>query len=268
MHRPNGMDFTRTDRRASRTIIWLVTLAMMGSCALSACRFLPAPASDLPTSIPPQTPEPATEFNFPLDPAQFGPFVPYESGPFPVDTRFGVQNPGVGKTGKCFVDADGDKVPFDQLYHAGEDWFAHGAMGLADGVKGSGAPVRAVANGVVTWEESLGSEGYVVVIEHILLEGSHVWSAYWHVTDLQVSMGQAVRLGQVIGRIHDRGHNSHLHWEIRMFRDGSNLFPPDSAGRDCNGHVAGVGYTWGVDPEQAKPEAWGYLPPSEFIAGH
>ncbi len=236
-------------------------------CVFSACRFVSIQTSDLPTRVPPQTPEPATAFDFPLDPARFGPYLPYQSGPLPVDTRFGAQNPGVGQAGKCFVDANGNKVAFNQLYHAGEDWFAHDIHGQADGAKGSGEPVRAIANGVVTWEESLGSEGYVIVVQHILTDGQRLWSAYWHVADVQVSVGQAVQLGQVVGRIHDRSYNSHLHWEIRTFGDGTDLFPPDSGGGRgaCNGHVAGVGYTWDDDPERAKPEMWGYLPPGEFV---
>jgi murein DD-endopeptidase MepM/ murein hydrolase activator NlpD len=240
---------------------------LIALCMLAACR--PSlPVGDLPTPVPLQTPEPAAEFDFPLDPAHFGVYIPFKSGPLPVDTRFGVQNPGVGQAGKCFVNARGDKVPFDQLYHAGEDWFALDGRGQADGLGGIGAPVHAVANGVVTWEESLGSEGYVIVVEHVLPDSSHVWSAYWHVAGLQASVGQAVQLGQVIGRIHDRSYNSHLHWEIRTFGDGSNLFPLRSSGEHCNGHVAAVGYTWDDDPDQARPEAWGYLPPSEFIRGH
>ncbi len=212
----------------------------------------------------------AETFDFPLDPAHFGPYQPYVSGPLPVDTRFGVQNPGVGSAGKCFVDAKGQKVPFDQLYHAGEDWFALDATGQVDGRAGRGAEVRAVANGVITWTEGLGSEGALVVVEHLLPDGTHIWSAYWHVSDVTVAAGQAVRRGERLGQIHDRGYNSHLHWEIRTFGDGAALFPADSAGGrgTCNGHLAAVGYTWDDDPARARPEAWGYLAPGEFVRDH
>lgn len=241
-------------------------LFVLAVCVLSACRLGP-PAGDLPTPVPAQTPEPADAFDFPLDPARFGVYIPHESGPLLVDTRFGVQNPGLSASGKCFVDADGNKVPFEQLYHAGEDWFALDERGQVDGWGARGAPVHAVANGVVTWQELLNSEGYVLVIEHILPDGEHVWSAYWHLAALRVTRGEAVQLGQVIGQVHNRGHNSHLHWEIRVFGDGRQLFPSSSAGGrgTCNGHVAGVGYTWDDDPEHAVPQVWGYLPPSEFV---
>ncbi len=235
---------------------------------LAACRPNFSPAGILPSAVAPQTPEPAADFDFPLDPSHYGPYLPFQSGPQPVDTRFGAQNPGVGQDGKCFIDEDGNKVPFDELYHAGEDWFFHEAGDIANGSRGAGAPVCAIANGVVTWQESLGSDGFVLIIEHILPDDTHIWSAYWHVADLQVSTGQAVQLGQVIGRIHNRSYNSHLHWEVRAFGDGSELFPAGSAGEGCNDHAAGVGYTWDDDPERARPEVWGYLDPSEFIQAH
>jgi murein DD-endopeptidase MepM/ murein hydrolase activator NlpD len=241
-------------------------LFVLALCALAACR-LGLPPGDLPTPVPWQTPEPADAFDFPLDPARFGVYIPHRSGPLLVDTRFGAQNPGLGKSGKCFVDANGDKVPFEQLYHAGEDWFALDERGQVDGFGARGTLVRAVANGVVTWQESLGSEGYALVIEHVLPDDQHVWSAYWHLAALRVARGEAVQRGQVIGQVHDRSYNSHLHWEIRTFGDGRQLFPANSAGGrgTCNGHVAGVGYTWDDDPQQAGPQAWGYLPPSEFV---
>jgi murein DD-endopeptidase MepM/ murein hydrolase activator NlpD len=229
-------------------------------------------AGRAPTPLPvPQTPAVADAFGFPLPPAQFGPYLPYESGPLPVDTRFGAQNPGVGAAGKCFVDAAGTPVPFNQLYHAGEDWFAVDEAGQVQGRGAAGAPVRAVAAGTVTWVQSLGPEGFVVIAEHRLPQGDsageRVWSVYWHVAHVRVAQGQAVARGDVIGQVHDRGLNSHLHWELRAFADGSDRFPPESAGGrgTCNGYVAGVGYTWDDDPTQARPEAWGYLDPVAFI---
>jgi len=89
------------------------------------------------------------------------------------------------------------------------------------------------------------------------------------VADLQVDYGDVVTRGQVVARVHDQGGNSHLHWEIRAFGDGSALFPPDSAGSrgTCNGRAAGVAYTWDDDPIRARPEYWGYFDPVAFIQG-
>ncbi len=253
-------------------IVLFIALLLGGFLAIRAWRFVRSGGLSypgvLPTSLPqPQEPEIATEFDFPLPPGEFGPYVPYETGSLPVDTRFGAQNPGLGSEGKCFVDLTGVQVPFDQLYHAGEDWFAYDAAGQVAGDNGAGAQVSAVAAGSVTWAQPLGHEGNVLILEHLLPEGGRVWSVYWHVAEVQVAVGEAVTMGQPLGRIHDRGFNSHLHWEIRTFADGSMLFPPDSAGGrgTCNGYVMGVGYTWADVPTQAHPEAWGYLSPSEFV---
>ena len=243
---------------------------------LTACHT--SGVSVLPTALPVvQEPAVADIFDFPLDPAHFGPYIPYVSGPVAVDTRFGAQNPGVGHDGKCFVNAQGENMPFDQLYHAGEDWFALDAQRKVQGRAAASAPVHAVANGAVIWLQSLGGEGAVLIIEHKLAEnmrseidGDTVWSVYWHVSEVQVAVGEAVTLGQVIAEVHPRGHNSHLHWEIRTFADGSALFPADSAGGrgNCNVYVMGVGYTWDDDPERAVPEAWGYLDPVAFVNAH
>jgi len=99
-----------------------------------------------------------------------------------------------------------------------------------------------------------------------------VYAVYWHVDyeQVQVREGQPVSRGQVIAVVGDRGLNSHLHWEMRTFRDGSRLFPAGTAGErgTCNGHIAGVGYTWDDDPARAHPDFYGYLDPIPFVEAH
>ncbi len=220
--------------------------------------------------VPTPTPPLADGFNFPLDPGLYGPYVQGISGPLNVDTRFGVQNPSLGNAPKCFHDREGNGVPFRELYHAGVDWFRLDAAGQVDSFAAAGAPVRAVANGVVYLTQNIGSQGWIVVISHRLASGELVHSAYWHVSQLQVSQSEVVKRGQVIAVVHDQGGNSHLHWEIRAFADGSELFPPGSAGErgTCNGRAAGVAYTWDDDPTRARPEYWGYFDPLAFIETH
>jgi murein DD-endopeptidase MepM/ murein hydrolase activator NlpD len=180
--------------------------------------------SPTPTPRPLPTPLPADRFDFPLDPDQFGPYVHNVSGPLNVDTRYGVQNPGLGSAGKCFVDRNGKKVPFAELYHAGEDWFKVDARRQVDPGAARGEVVRAVANGLVTWKQDIGAEGWVITIEHLLADGSKVWSAYWHVVEPTVSFGQIVYRGEMIGKVADLGGNAHVHWEIRTWSDGSICF--------------------------------------------
>ena len=86
------------------------------------------------------------------------------------------------------------------FYHAGEDWFKFDARRQVDAGAADGEPVQAVANGLVSWKQNIGAEGWVIAIEHLLADGSKVWSAYWHVADPTVSIGQLVYRGDVIGK--------------------------------------------------------------------
>jgi murein DD-endopeptidase MepM/ murein hydrolase activator NlpD len=90
------------------------------------------------------------------------------------------------------------------------------------------------------------------------------------VSDLQVERGEGVERGQVIAVVRDQGWNSHLHWELRSFADGSDLFPSESAGGRgaCNGYAAAVGYTWDDDVSRSRPDYWGYIDPRQFIESH
>jgi len=243
-----------------------VLLMLLTSCASFPPSFIPASAS---SPVPAVTPQPADRFEFPLDPARYGPYVYGVSGPAKVDTRYGVQNPGLGDDGKCFVDASGHQVPFRWLYHAGEDWFLLDAQGQVTG-DAKGHLVRAVANGLVVWKQDIGSQGQIVVIEHLLADGSHVWSAYWHIDDVPVAVGSIVYRGDAIGVVADQGFNSHVHWEIRTWFDGSDLYPPTTAGGrgTCNGRAPALGYTWDDIPARAVPDYWGYRDPVKFINGH
>jgi murein DD-endopeptidase MepM/ murein hydrolase activator NlpD len=209
----------------------------------------------------------AGRFDFPLDVERFGPYIAQTRKGVLIDTRYGVQNPGLGRDGKCFVALSGEHVPFSDLYHAGEDWFVLNAKGNVVPGQSAGTPVRAVADGVIRWVQLKGFDGYVVIVEHLLPEERVVWSVYWHLADVQVAQGEAVALGQTLAHIHDRGLNSHLHWEIRTFFAGDDLFSADSAGGrgTCNGHVTAVGYTWDDDPLRAQPGYWGYVDPVAFV---
>jgi hypothetical protein len=111
-----------------------------------------------------ETAEIADAFDYPLDPAHFGVYIPRESGLPPVDTRFGAQNPALGNAGKCFVSVDGEHIPFSQLYYAGEDWLALNKRGRIALGKAAGAPVSAVANGLVESITLMGFDGYVIIV--------------------------------------------------------------------------------------------------------
>jgi murein DD-endopeptidase MepM/ murein hydrolase activator NlpD len=267
-------------QRYSRPVLALLAiLACLGALAgLTIWRrvgrgLIPPPLPFIPTALPYNpwpTPPVADGFDYPLLPAEsYGPYVQGVTGPLAVDTRYGAQNPAQGERSNCFRDVDGNTIPFSQLYHAGMDLFALDGSGQLTWGQAAHAPVHAVADGVVVATLNAGTEGHIVIVEHLLADASNVYSVYWHVDHVQVRPGQPVTRGQIVAVVKDMGLNSHLHWEMRTFRDGSDLFPAGTAGAPgCNGHEAGVGYTWDDDPTQAHPDFYGYLDPIAFVQRH
>jgi murein DD-endopeptidase MepM/ murein hydrolase activator NlpD len=88
-------------------------------------------------------------------------------------------------------------------YHAGQDF------GAATGV-----PVYAPAKGVVVLAEPLAVRGQAVILDH----GWGVFSGFWHLSQIDVTVGQEVDPGQVIGLVGNTGLSTgpHLHWEIQV----------------------------------------------------
>ena len=269
-------------RKRNRGCILLILVALAGLGLVGGAYlwdryrcYLASQPLPLFATAPPYTPWPTPPivetFGYPLLPAEaYGPYVQGVTGPLMVDTRYGAQNPAMGNNSNCFRDVHGGRVPFSQLYHAGVDLFALDAAGRVVWGQATHAPVHAVADGVVVSTLDAGSDGHIVIVEHLLAGGRDVYSVYWHVDHVQVREGQPVIRGQVVAVVYDKGLNSHLHWEMRTFRDGSNMFPAGTAGArgTCNGHIAGVGYTWDDDPACARPDFYGYLDPLAFVEGH
>ena len=77
----------------------------------------------------------------------------------------------------------------------------------------SGAPIKAIQDGVVTFAGSDSVFGNMVMIDH----GSGVSSLYGHNSKLLVREGEGVKRGQIIARLGSTGRSSapHLHLEIR-----------------------------------------------------
>lgn len=258
------------ENRSCIRTLFLIFIGIIGLFLIAALfrwesGVLPRPLPAFPTTAPYTawpTPPVATAFDFPLSPIS-------EYGSLP-HTRYDVQNPSWGNRSNCFRDAGGDSVPFSQLYHAGVDLFAVDGAGEVVWGSAKHAPVYAVADGVTVFVLDAGSEGQVIGIEHRLANGSAVYSIYWHVGNVQVQPGQPVARGQMIAALHDMGLNSHLHWEMRTFYDGSNIFPAGTAGArgTCNRQIAGVGYTWDDLPARARPDYYGYLDPVAFVESH
>lgn len=87
--------------------------------------------------------------------------------------------------------------------HAGEDFSA-----------AAGAPVYAPAAGRVVLAALLFVRGNAVVLDH----GNGVYTGYWHLSALDVAVGDQVTRGQLLGEVGSTGLSTaaHLHWELRI----------------------------------------------------
>jgi murein DD-endopeptidase MepM/ murein hydrolase activator NlpD len=76
-----------------------------------------------------------------------------------------------------------------------------------------GDPIKSVANGIVTFVGDDGAYGNKTVVT--LEDGTEIW--YCHQSAFNVSEGQTVRAGEIIGLVGSTGHvtGSHLHLEVR-----------------------------------------------------
>ncbi len=76
-----------------------------------------------------------------------------------------------------------------------------------------GLPIKATANGVVTFAGVNGGYGNVVMINHL----NDIQTRYAHLQRFIVKLGQRVKKGQIIGYLGNSGRSSgpHLHYEVR-----------------------------------------------------
>lgn len=76
-----------------------------------------------------------------------------------------------------------------------------------------GLPIRATANGVVTFAGVAGGYGNVVMINHL----NDIQTRYAHLQRFIVKLGQHVKKGQIIAYLGSTGRSSgpHLHYEVR-----------------------------------------------------
>jgi murein DD-endopeptidase MepM/ murein hydrolase activator NlpD len=84
-----------------------------------------------------------------------------------------------------------------------------------------GEPIHATANGTVTTAGWSGGYGKMVEIDH----GNGLSTRYGHLSEIDVQIGQRIRMGQVIGRLGSTGRSTgpHLHYETRI--DGEAVDP-------------------------------------------
>lgn len=132
---------------------------------------------------------------------------------------------------------------YDGRYHAGDDWFGTRSTTY-------GAPVGAIARGRVTYSAPFGwgRDKGVVIVEHLMPDGTYWYSMYGHMEETDdlhfPAVYTCVDRGDILGVIGRPRPAPHLHLEIRNFW-------PDSPG---------PGY-WSTDPTLS-----GWQNPSKFIA--
>jgi murein DD-endopeptidase MepM/ murein hydrolase activator NlpD len=92
------------------------------------------------------------------------------------------------------------------------------AMHTGLDIRGStGDPVRATANGTVESAGWSGGYGKMVELDH----GNGFTTRYGHLSEIDVKVGQSIKIGQIIGRVGSTGRSTgpHLHYETRIEGD-------------------------------------------------
>lgn len=120
-------------------------------------------------------------------------------------TQQGLHRPATGRVTSVF----GPRVhPVTGVYklHTGVDF------------AGTDGKYYAAEDGVVTYAGYDGAYGYMVKVNHGRIDGHRVVTWYAHQPGLQVSVGQTVQRGEVIGRIGNTGYSTgpHAHVELRI----------------------------------------------------
>ena len=83
-----------------------------------------------------------------------------------------------------------------------------------------GAPVVTAADGTIRFTGAQGRYGQIVIVEH----GNGLTTRYGHLSKIEVTEGQEVKRGQVIGSVGSTGRSTgpHLHYEVRLNEEAVN----------------------------------------------
>lgn len=218
-------------------------------------QLLPTPmATSVPTNLQPAT---ADQFQSPFN---LPSTTQYETqwDIITSDTRYGIRNLALpGTPRKCF------NVTWPRMLHSGMDLYR------ADNVDATGLTVYAVADGQVAFYDSAYASypGRVVIVSHVLEDGHTIYSMYAHLGSVAVYQGQLVARGQPIGTILYQPGDSHLHFEMRWFLDGHNIYPANTSCNSVPSFYYGRGYTYLIHPD-TFPSSNGYVNPDAFIQAH
>lgn len=108
--------------------------------------------------------------------------------------------------------------PFGMRFHPVlHVWKLHDGLDFA---ADCGTPVRAAAAGRVVLVQAAIGYGNRVVVDHGTIGGHRVRTAYNHLSAFDVSAGQAVAQGQLVGRVGTTGFSTGCHLHLMVWRDG------------------------------------------------
>jgi murein DD-endopeptidase MepM/ murein hydrolase activator NlpD len=96
-------------------------------------------------------------------------------------------------------------------YNGGPIEIFHTGIDFAGGI---GTPILSPAPGVIVFNEPMDLHGNTVVVDH----GLGVMTAYFHLAESSVSLGDRVETGQQLGLGGNTGLSTgaHLHWDVRV----------------------------------------------------
>ena len=96
-------------------------------------------------------------------------------------------------------------------YVNGKLQYRHSGIDIASP---TGTPVQAINSGIVTLAHNLLMTGNTIIIDH----GWNLYSAYSHLSKINVAVGEKVKREQKIGEIGSTGFSTgpHLHWTIKI----------------------------------------------------
>ncbi|MCB8976981.1 MAG: LysM peptidoglycan-binding domain-containing protein [Ardenticatenaceae bacterium] len=96
-------------------------------------------------------------------------------------------------------------------YNGGPVYVYHSGVDFAGTI---GTPILAPANGTVVFNQLLELRGNTVILDH----GQGIFSAYFHLSETFVAVGDTVTAGQTIASGGSTGLSTgpHLHWDLRV----------------------------------------------------
>ncbi len=222
-----------------------------------AARAAAVPITPTPAALPPpDRPELTDEFISPYGTISTTTQYDEQWNIITSDTRYGVRNFSLpGSPRKCW------NVTWPRLLHSGIDLYR------LDGQDAADTPVVAVADGSVAYYDPsyTAYPGRVVILSHPLSDGRAIYSMYAHLGSVLVTQGQVIARGQPVGTVLYQPDDSHLHFELRWFLNGTWIYPSSTS---CNGLVYGRGYTYLIHPDDFPATDHGYVDADAFIQAH